>query len=209
MKILFIGNSKTYRQNFPGIFKKLVEASGREIFIDKATKPGASLIDLYQEQEVLDKIKREKWDFVVIQERTIKALQDDITEFKQGATDICNEIINNNNETKIIYNSVGVYDDYNVEEYDTSSKHYEKIAELTNGVVCYSGTAYINFHHKFPNIELFEDRHHPTLVGAYLSACCLYNVIYNKPSVDVKYYDVLNNEIAVELQKVADEISIK
>ena len=141
MQILFIGNSKTYRQNFPGIFKRMVESSGQEIYIDKATKPGASLIELFQESETLEKIKSKKWDYVVIQERTIKALQDDISEFEEGATSICNKIVENNPKTKIIYNAVGVYCDFNLEEYETTNKHYEQIAELTNGVVTYSGNA--------------------------------------------------------------------
>lgn len=205
MRILFIGNSKTYRQNFPGIFKRIVEASGKEIYLDKATKPGASLTELYEEPETVEKIKSEKWDYVVIQERTIKALQEDISEFQEGSKSICNKIIKNNPETKIIYNAVGVYCDFNLKEYETTNKHYEQIARMTNGAVTYSGNAFINFHKKFPDIELYEDKQHPTLVGAYLSACCLYDTIYKKPSTEVQYYDVLNPKIAIDLQKVADE----
>ncbi len=65
----------------PFIFQKMVEKSKREIYIDSATKPGASLLELYNENETLEKIKNEKWDYVVIHERTIKALQENIAEF--------------------------------------------------------------------------------------------------------------------------------
>ena len=205
MKILFIGNSKKYRQNFPGIFKRMVEASDKEIYIDKATKPGASLTELYEEDETLEKIKSEKWDYAVIQERTIKSLQEDITEFQEGANNICAKIFENNPKTKIIYNAVGVHCDFNLEEYEITNKHYDQIAKTTNGIVCYSGNAFIKFHSQFPNIELYEDKQHPTLVGAYLSACCLYDTIYKQPSCHVQYYDVLNPKIAIDLQKVADE----
>ena len=58
----------------PLIFKRLVEKSGKEIFVDKSTKPGASLLELYNEKETLEKISSEKWDYVIIQERTIKVL---------------------------------------------------------------------------------------------------------------------------------------
>lgn len=209
MKVLFIGNSKTYRQNFPGIFKRMVEATGEEIYIDKATKPGASLIELYQEAETLEKINSEKWDYVVIQERTIKSLQNDTSEFEEGATCLCNKIVENNSKTKIIYNAVGVYCDFNIEDYETTNKHYEQIAEKTNGTVTYSGSSFIKFNKKFPNIELFEDKQHPTLVGAYLSACCLYDTVFNKSSLNTHYYDVLNPEIAINLQKVADETILR
>lgn len=152
MKILFIGNSKTYRQNFPEIFKKIVEASGDEIYIDKATKPGASLIELYREQETLEKIKSEQWDYVIIQEKTINALQEDMSEFEEGVNNICDKITENNPKTKIIYNAVGVHSDFNIKEYETTNKHYEQMAKMTNGIVTYSGNAFINFHKKFPNI---------------------------------------------------------
>ena len=206
MKILFIGNSKTYRQNMPIIFKKLVEKSGKDLYIDKATKPGASLLELYDEPETLEKINSEKWDYVVIQERTIKALQDDISEFKDGANKLCELILKNNSNTKIIYNACGVHCDFIIEEYEITNKHYEQIAELTGGKVCYQGKAFINFHNKFPEIDLYEDKQHPTLVGAYLSACCLYNTIYNEKSAGIEYFDVLNPQIAIDAQNIADEV---
>ena len=209
MKILFIGNSKTYRQNFPLIFKKLVESSGKEIYIDKATKPGADLIELYNETETLEKIYSEKCYNVVIKERTFKALKVYLTEFKEGAIKLCNEILKNNNETQIIYNACGVYNDFNIEEYEKTNNHYEQIAKLTNGQVCYQGNAFINFHNHFSEIELYEDKQHPTLVGAYLSACCLYNTIFNERSSKVKYFDVLNPKIAMDIQNIADEVYLK
>lgn len=206
MKILFIGNSKTYRQNMPLIFQRIVEKSGREIYIDKATKPGASLLELYNEIETLEKINSKKWDYVVIQERTVKALQEDISEFKEGAIKLTNAILKNNSETKIIYNACGVHSDFVIEEYEKTNKHYEQIAELTNGKVCYQGNIFINFHTHFPEIELYEDKQHPTLVGAYLSACCLYNTIFNEKSSEVEYFDVLNPEIAINVQNIVDEV---
>lgn len=205
MKILFIGNSKTYRQNFPGIFKRMVEASGEEIEIEQATKAGASLMELSQELEVLEKIKSKKWDFIVLQERTIKALQEDMTEFEIGTKNIFEKIKESNPETKIIYHAVGVYSDYDKEQQKITNQHYEKMAQVTDGIVSYTGSAMIHFHDKFPKIELYEDKQHPSLVGAYLAACCLYGTIYNIKSANVKYYDVLNPAIAKELQKVADE----
>ena len=205
IKILFIGNSKTYRQNFPNIFKKLAETSGEQLYIDKATKPGASLIELYEEIETLEKIKSEKWDYVVIQERTIKSLQEDISEFQQGANSIYQKIKENNQGTKIIYNAVGVYNDFDKQQQETTNNHYEQIAEITDGIVSYSGSASLIFHIKFPDIDLYEDKQHSSLVGAYLNACCLYDTIYRRASSNVEYYDVLNPKIAIELQRVADE----
>ena len=206
MKILFIGNSKTYRQNMPNILKKLIEATGKEVYIDKATKPGASLIDLYNEKDTIEKINSNKWDYVVIQERTIKSLQEDTSEFEKGARDICDKILENYVETKIVYNAVGVYCDFNIEEYERTDKHYEEIAKITNGMDCYSGKAFIDFHRKFSDIDLFEDKQHPTLVGAYLTACCLYKLIYKEKLSSIDYYDVLNPDIAKNLQNLIDTI---
>ena len=75
--------------------------------------------------------------------------------------------------------------------------------------MCYQGNAFINFHNHFSEIELYEDKQHPTLVGAYLSACCLYNTIFNERSSKVKYFDVLNPKIAMDIQNIADEVYLK
>lgn len=206
LKILFIGNSKTYRQNFPRIFEKIVINSGRKIYIDKVTKPGASLAELSAIQETMYKIKSERWDFVVLQERTIKALQDDISQFEQGVNRICKEINENCKATKIVFNVVWVSNDYSREEQNKTNKHYEQIAKKTNSILSYSGNCFLEFHKKFPDIELYEDEKHPSLAGAYLSACCLYNTIYKQQSKEIKYYDILNQKIAKELQIVADKI---
>lgn len=206
LKILFIGNSKTYRQNFPNIFKNMANKTGKEVYIDKATKPGASLMELYKMPETIQKIKSHKWDYVVLQERTIKALQDDIEEFEKGVNCIYKEIKENSKETKIIYNVVWISNKYSKEEQEKTNKHYEEMANRTDGVLSYSGNAFMKFHSQFPDIELYEDEKHPSLAGAYLSACCLYNTVYKQKSRDIKYYDILNPEIAITLQKIADEI---
>lgn len=206
LKILFIGNSKTYRQNFPRILKNITNKSGKEVYIDKATKPGASLIELYEVPETIQKIRSQKWDYVVLQERTIKALQEDISEFEKGINCIYKEVKENSKETKIIYNAVWVSNNYSKEEQEKTNKHYEEMARKTDGILSYSGNAFIEFHNQFPDIELYEDEKHPSLAGAYLSACCLYDTIYRQKSEDTKYYDILNHEIAIKLQKVADEI---
>lgn len=193
LKILFIGNSKTYRQNFPRIFKNIANKSGKEVYIDKATKHGASLIELYGIPETIQKIKSQNWDYVVLQERTIKALQDDICEFEKGVNCICKEIKENSKETKIIYNAVWVSNNYSKEEQEKTNKHYEEMTRKTEGILSYSGNAFIEFHNQFPDLELYEDEKHPSLAGAYLSACCLYDTIYSQKSEDTKYYDILNH----------------
>lgn len=159
--------------------------------------------------ETIQKIKKQKWNYVVLQERTIKALQDDISEFENGVNCIYKEIKNNSNETKIIYNAVWISNSYSSEEQEKSNKHYEEMARNTNGILSYSGNAFINFHNKFPDIELYEDEKHPSLASAYLSACCLYDTIYKEQSQNVTYYDILNTQLAIKLQKVADETSCK
>lgn len=156
--------------------------------------------------ETIQKIKSQKWDYVVLQERTIKALQEDISEFEKGVNCIYKEVKENSKETKIIYNAVWVSNNYSKEEQEKTNKHYEEMARKTDGILSYSGNAFIEFHNQFPDIELYEDEKHPSLAGAYLSACCLYDTIYRQKSEDTKYYDILNHEIAIKLQKIADEI---
>lgn len=206
LKILFIGNSKTYRQNFPKIFQNLVNKSGRNVVAETLVKPGASLLELYKIPESIDKIKSNKWDYVVLQERTVKALQDDTTEFEQGVDNFYKVIIQNNPKTKIIFNAVWVSNNYDEKEQEKTNEHYKIQALRTNGILSYSGNAFLKFHKNFPDIDLYEDQKHPSLAGAYLSACCLYSTIFKSNSQEIQYYDLLNPEIAINLQKISDEI---
>jgi hypothetical protein len=69
LKVLFIGNSLTYYNNLPGTVAEIAVAGGDVIQVEMVAKPGYALIDhLTDGTEAEDAIRREPWDYVVLQQ---------------------------------------------------------------------------------------------------------------------------------------------
>lgn len=203
-KILFIGNSLTYRQKFPHLFKNMVQQEGTKITVEQFAKPGISLLELSNLEELQSCIASKKWDAVVLQERTKMSLEDkEFEKFRIGANRIVEFIHINCKKTQIFYNVVWIGSNFDEEKQKDINQHYEIVAKQTNGKICYTGNAFLNCHNCYPEIDLFEDEKHPSLVGAYLSACCMYRAIYQKDPTKNRYEDVLNVEITKKLKEVA------
>ena len=57
---LFIGNSLTYYNDLPGILDNLALHSNKDLIVDQVTIPGASLVALLNNQNVINKIHEKK-----------------------------------------------------------------------------------------------------------------------------------------------------
>ena len=77
MKILFIGNSYTYFNDMPKTLERICRENGFELTTDSVTKGGYSFAHfLSAENEygvrVRDLLSREKYDYVVLQEQSLR-----------------------------------------------------------------------------------------------------------------------------------------
>ncbi|HET9483101.1 MAG TPA: hypothetical protein VFO79_04020 [Xanthomonadales bacterium] len=69
MRVLFIGNSYTYVNNVPALVEAVAaSAGGRAIDAEMLVVPGATLADFVEAGTVLERLSRESWDAVVLQE---------------------------------------------------------------------------------------------------------------------------------------------
>jgi len=67
IKILFIGNSLTYTNDIPGLLERLAEKGSKHVFVDEITIPGAPLARHITNSPSLEKIRSQKWDYVILQ----------------------------------------------------------------------------------------------------------------------------------------------
>lgn len=73
MKVLFIGNSYTYVNDLPSMVEGLAEAAGgRQIETARHLVGGCTLERHVRETHAIDKIREQKWDFVVLQEQSLR-----------------------------------------------------------------------------------------------------------------------------------------
>lgn len=75
MRILFIGNSFTYYNNLPNVLKQLSEKAGHTISVSMHAGSNKSLSDHLYDSDAILKIQDEQWDYVVLQEHSLYALE--------------------------------------------------------------------------------------------------------------------------------------
>jgi len=69
-RVLFVGNSYTYVNDLPGIFKGLSNSLGRSVYTDMSAPGGYSLEQHLTNTETLLKISAGNWNYVVLQEQS-------------------------------------------------------------------------------------------------------------------------------------------
>ena len=72
--VLFIGNSITYQNDMPEMLNELFRQNGLRMNVEHCTKPGFSLRNHYDTDEVRKRLYESRWDFVVLQEGAVRVL---------------------------------------------------------------------------------------------------------------------------------------
>ena len=70
VRILFIGNSLTSANNLPAMVAAIADSRGVEVITDAHTPGGARLRNHAANKNVLRKLRKQSWDFVVLQEQS-------------------------------------------------------------------------------------------------------------------------------------------
>ena len=176
-KILFIGQSITYVNDFPQIFSEIVKAKRpqQKFFVEMIAGGGYSLIDHWQDGTAARALQKQHWDYVVIAESTMNLVvgQQDFEKYayyldgearKAGAKPMTFEC----------------YDESHTD--DAQSKmHVEAVKEATalHEQLIPVGATYRYVTKYYPLAQIFgPDFHHPSPLGAYLMACVCYSTIF-------------------------------
>jgi len=70
VRVLFIGNSYTFANDLPAIFRRLARSGGRNIEVSMVALPGETLEQHAASTESMSAIRDGRWQFVVIQEQS-------------------------------------------------------------------------------------------------------------------------------------------
>ncbi|MFC1729546.1 hypothetical protein ACFL6I_04330 [candidate division KSB1 bacterium] len=179
LKILFIGNSYTYYNDFPAMLEYCVDDIDEypPLFVEAVVMGGASLKNLWDEGIALQTIRERDWDFVVLQEGTavpfvepemmdeyIRKFDDEIE--KEGAATLLFLTWANQNspEMQVML--------------DTA---YFSIADVIDADVVPAGPAWQRALSLNPLIQLYAlDTAHPGKRGTFLNVCVFYAYLYDK-----------------------------
>lgn len=180
LRVLFIGNSYTFFNGGLGAIVQSMAAAmpgGRRLEFVEVTKGGQTLEGHWREGKALAEIRKGKWDYVVLQEHSLRPVQDrekmwqyakmfDAEIRKVGAKTVFYETWARKNrpEMQALLDSA-----------------YGGIAKEVAATIAPAGLAWERVLKAKPDMKLhIADLSHPTPAGSYLNACVFYETFFGK-----------------------------
>lgn len=219
--ILFIGNSYTHYNDMPEqIFAKIMTAAGYKANVTRITKGSWYLLyhaDEYDSgtgAKVDDALKKNKYDFVVIQEQSSCPISDP-GKFYTGARNLVAKV-RANGATPIFYGTWGRKEGHSILAENNWTNEsmtwmlaaaYEAIGKELGVDVAQVGFSFFDVytnHKSNRNLDIYDsDRTHPSVAGSYLAALTIFAKITGVDPTTVSYNQDLKEEYAAILKEAA------
>ncbi len=187
IKVLFIGNSFTARNNVPELIALLAEACGRQLQHRLISTGGASLRMHWNKGDAQQAIQQTRYDTVVLQEQStlpvknLLRMHENIRLFDQA--------IKSSGAKTALYLTWARQNAPETQNAITSA--YMAIGEELGATIIPVGVAWQNYirkhsisKHTWPVLH-DKDQSHPTLAGSYLAACVFFAVLFGKSPVGI------------------------
>lgn len=224
IKVLFIGNSYTSANNLPGMVNNMAESAGHKLVYSLSLPGAARFLHHNDNSDTLEKIDAEPWDFVILQNQSQVPgwkPEDVRTRSLLHAEALVRKISDNDPNTAIVYFATWGRkngDAQNCGHYplvcgfdghtQALSDGYTIYAQSTGGDIAQVGEAWKNIVDDsaapFESDDLWStDGSHPSLLGSYLAAAVIYNLIFSEYSGEVTYTAGLSPLVSSYLQEQA------
>lgn len=170
VRVLFIGNSFTNRNDLPGLVAKLAAAARapRDLLTDRVIANGRALKTHWERAEAAEAIRRERWDYVVLQEQSTlplknrRRMHESITLFDRQ--------IREAGARTVLYMTWARLNAWELQ--DELADAYLSIGRYLGAIVVPVGMAWQRVLREHPEIVLHDrDGSHPSFAGSYLAAC--------------------------------------
>jgi hypothetical protein len=183
MKVLFIGNSFTARNNVPELISELAQSRGKSLEHQLISAGGASLRMHWNKGDAQAAFRQKRFDFVVLQEQSTlpvknaSRMHENIRLFDQAIQDA--------GAKTALYLTWARKNAQDTQKQITDA--YTRIGEELGAVIVPVGVAWQNFmgKHKSPALH-DKDLSHPTLAGSYLAACVFFAVLFGESPVGIR-----------------------
>jgi hypothetical protein len=201
LKLLFIGNSFTARNNLPGMLADLAAADGRELGYRLINQGGASLRMHWNKGEATKAIELGKYDMVVLQEQSTLPVKN-AGRFYENVR-LFDPAIRASGAKTALYMTWARKHAPGSQAVLTSA--YRSIGKELEAIVVPVGEAWERFLKKCRQPLLHDkDNSHPSIAGTYLAACVFFATLFDKSPVGVETtVDGLATQDMKLLQKAA------
>lgn len=192
LRVLFIGNSLTEYPDLPGKVAWLAEAAGepRGLESERVIRLGQSLSDHWNAgtdpETARGRIAECTWDVVVLQERSYTPLVETVA-FRQAVGDFaglmnaCPATSNTRKPKGLLFLNWPNRDYPQITQPDLEAQTFS-LADRLGLAVAPVGTAWTAITTRYPELGLYADEVHPSLLGGYLEADVLYSSLYGRPA---------------------------
>ena len=210
LRVLFVGNSLTEANQLPLLVQALAASRGEDLFVSAVTLGGASLEDHWHHGGALATIRREHWDYVVLQQGPSSLLESRVN-LRQWTQEFAREIhaVGGRPALYMVWPDIT-----RLEFLDDVRDSYSLAARDVKGTFFPAGEAWRAAWRRDPRAPLYAaDNFHPSLAGSYAAALSIYGVLYRRPLVGLPAELVLRNgqavaipeSLAALLQEAAEE----
>jgi hypothetical protein len=201
LKVLFIGNSFTARNDLAGLITQLAKAAGKTLRHDLVSAGGASLRTHWNAGTALKKIESGDYSHVVLQEQSTLPIKNALRMHENVR--LFHDAIRAVGAKTLLYLTWARQ--HQPETQPAIADAYVRISQETGATVVPVGLAWQRFLNKSNQPVLHDrDRSHPTLAGSYLAACVFYSVLYRESPIGIENeVDGLSQVSVALLQKTA------
>jgi hypothetical protein len=214
LRVLFVGNSYTFTNDLPGMFRQLACSGGHQVEIAQEAQGGWTLADHAASPQTLKAIQSQKWDYVVLQEQSeVPAVPGTRDQSMYPAVRKLVYLITGQGSMPILFLTWGHRDGSQIAGF---SAYADMQAALSSGYMGISkemtlpvapvGEAWQRAVSSANPIDLWQaDGSHPNPSGTYLAACVFYASFYNQSPEGIGYRSGLAESTARTLQTLAAE----
>jgi hypothetical protein len=202
LKVLFIGNSFTARNDLPGLIASLAAAQGKTLEHRLISAGGASLRTHWNAGEALKAIQSGgEYDHVVLQEQSTLPVKN--AKRMHENVRLFDEAIKAAGARTVLYMTWARQHEPESQQVITDAN--ATIGRELGATVVPVGLAWQRFLGKYDHPVLHDkDQSHPTLAGSYLAACVFLAVLFGESPVGLGgELDGLSEKDLALLQKVA------
>jgi hypothetical protein len=201
IRILFIGNSFTQRNNLPGLLCELAAARGLTVKHELISEGGASLRTHWNAGKAGEAIATSDYDYVVLQEQSTLPVKN-AQRMAENVRLFDAEIRRAKSRT-VLYMTWAR--EHAPETQQTIADAYNALGQELSAIVVPVGLAWRDFVSQQKTPVLYDrDQSHPTLAGSYLAACVFLGTLLKENPVGIESAtDDLDPAIRLTLQRAA------
>jgi hypothetical protein len=211
VRVLFVGNSYTYVNDLPSVFRQLAGSGGHRVQTGMAASGGATLADHAGSSDTQTVIAGSPWQFVVLQEQSEVPSTEQLRQWQMyPAARLLVDRVRAVGAQPVFFvtwaHRAG-WPEYGLGYADMQAQiddGYEQIAGELGVRLAPVGYAWWAAMRQDPQLDLWQDDgSHPDQSGTYLAACVFYAVVFGESPTGLPYAAGLESSVARILQDVA------